>query len=193
MKKTLLLIFSLTTFLVAFGINGVVSDSTSGKKQRGIQVDHRVNSISYWMDLAKKGLVPYNPGVPLKKAVYQGTTIRATTALTEDSPDVPVTEINSTQSENSIFVDPNDNTIVLNSNNSSSWPVSSIYGADYWYSFDSGQNFDGSIQGRGVTTVETPPRPSEPTADGISDTFPTMAVREFPIPMIRDKAGPKKP
>jgi hypothetical protein len=64
---------------------------------------------------------------------------------------VPVTEINSTQSENSIFVDPNNPEVVLNSNNSTANPVNGVlYGANDLFTFDSGESWGGEVQGAGV-------------------------------------------
>lgn len=69
----------------------------------------------------------------------------------QDSPDVAVTTAtNTTQSENSVFIDPNNPQVLLNSNNSSDWaPLTQIYGADAWVSTDGGQTWSGSILGAG--------------------------------------------
>jgi len=66
----------------------------------------------------------------------------------QGNPDVAVAPSNSRQSENSIFIDPNDKLTALNSNNSG--PLSSsFYGADGLYTFDGAETFDGSVQGAG--------------------------------------------
>jgi hypothetical protein len=68
----------------------------------------------------------------------------------QDSPDVQVTTSTTlTQSENSIFVHPLDNMKVLNSNNSSDFPVSTIYGASGYMSTDGGLTWSGSPNGTG--------------------------------------------
>ncbi|HNY03521.1 MAG TPA: T9SS type A sorting domain-containing protein, partial [Bacteroidales bacterium] len=71
--------------------------------------------------------------------------------LQEDSPDVPVTgETDVTQSENSVFIDPEDEEAVLNSNNSTSWKLGAAqdtWGSDALYSIDGGQNWEGSTRG----------------------------------------------
>jgi len=112
-------------------------------------VDTRIDNIGYWMKMAEKGLVPYNPDVQVEPAVFVGSGINAVSSQTEDSPDVPVTDVNSTQSENSIFIDPFDEQTVLNSNNSTSNPFTSLYGANDFYSFDSGESWGGEIYGAG--------------------------------------------
>ena len=156
MKKTTLFIIVATIGLVALSVNWAISDSSMNERERRAMVDWRIDNMAYWMDLAEKGIIPYNAETRTEDAIYKGSQINAATSITEDSPDVPVTTQNSTQSENSVFVDPNDNMVVVNSNNSSSWPVSSIYGADYFYSFDSGETYDGSIQGAGGTNQGDP-------------------------------------
>lgn len=113
-------------------------------------VNTRVDNNGYWKKMAALGLHTLNPVLPVKPAVYTGSEIRAYSVLTEDSPDVPVaTEGGSTQSENSIFVHPNDNTIAVNSNNSTQNPVGSLYGSNSIESFDGGLTWDGSVEGAG--------------------------------------------
>ncbi len=117
------------------------------------KVDYRIDNMGYWKRMAAQGLVPVAPKTLPAKAVYKGSKIDAKSVLTDDSPDVPVSETgNDTQSENSIFVDPNDNSKVLNSNNSTTWSggsVGSVLGANYFNSNDYGENWTGSIQGAG--------------------------------------------
>ena len=98
---------------------------------------------------AKQGLATLNPVVTVEKATFKGSEIDAGSVVTEDSPDVPVTSINSTQSENSIFVNPNDNENALNSNNSTQNPVGMLYGANDFFTFDAGLNWGGEVQGAG--------------------------------------------
>ncbi|HWR84037.1 MAG TPA: PKD domain-containing protein [Candidatus Deferrimicrobium sp.] len=81
----------------------------------------------------------------------------AAAASIPNNPDVAVTTAtNTTQSENSIFVSPTNPQILLNSNNSSNWPVSVIYGADYWVSTDGGATWAGSTAGAGGTNKGDP-------------------------------------
>ncbi len=54
------------------------------------------------------------------------------------------------------FINPNDTEHVLQSNNSTQNPVGQLYGANYFYSFDFGQTWGGSIQGAGGTNSGDP-------------------------------------
>ncbi len=113
------------------------------------KVDTRVDNMGYWRRMAKLGLVPVAPDTKPPAARYTTDKITGRGVTTEDSPDVPVTEVNSTQSENSIFVNPGDKTNVLNSNNSTQNPVGSLFGANDFYSFDEGLSWEGEVQGAG--------------------------------------------
>jgi hypothetical protein len=125
---------------------GVVESNTQ-------KLDTRIMNISYWLKMVELGLVEPSPEVPHKAAVYTSSIIEAPGVLRQDSPDIPVTTYAyTTQSENSIFVHPDYTDIVLNSNNSTDWDghtVKEFYGADYFYSFDYGQTWEGSIYGAG--------------------------------------------
>jgi hypothetical protein len=112
-------------------------------------LDTRVDNMRYWRKAAELGLTPVEMDHIIPKAVEKSSRISAKSVWREDSPDVPVTDENSTQSENSIFVDPTDPDHVLQSNNSTQNPVGSLYGANYFFSFDFGETWGGSIQGAG--------------------------------------------
>jgi hypothetical protein len=118
--------------------------------------------MSYWKSLAKKGLVPVAPEKSIPPAKFTGSMIYAKSVkgASEDSPDVPVTELTIvTQSENSIFVDPSNNENVLNSNNSSSWngsTASTFYGANYFLTVDAGLSWDGYATGAGGVNTGDP-------------------------------------
>ncbi|MDP1623407.1 MAG: T9SS type A sorting domain-containing protein [Bacteroidales bacterium] len=132
------------------------------------KVNTKVDNIGYWSRMVQLGYVRANPKTVVPEARFNGTVIRlyepsrvtrhASRIL--NSPDVPVTgETNVTQSENSIFIDPSDENIVLNSNNSSSWIsgyADTPYGADALYSFDNGQNWAGSTRGVNGTNAGDP-------------------------------------
>jgi len=148
MRKSVLFITIISIALFAFGLNWVISNSKTPEREAP-KFDHRIDNIGYWVKMAEKGYTPYNPDIKVKPAVFTGSKIKAFGVLTEDSPDVPVTEINSTQSENSIFVDPLNNEIVLNSNNSTNHPVSNLYGANDLYSFDAAETWEGEVEGAG--------------------------------------------
>ena len=112
----------------------------------GPGVDTRIWSISYWMKMAELGLVPYSAEIPVEPAV-------STFLAPVDSTDVPVTTLaNTTQSENSIFINPNDSNKLLNSNNSTDWngfSVTTAYGSSGFMSIDGSSTWSGSVLGTG--------------------------------------------
>lgn len=148
MKKALLFLSVILMAVLVFSINWAVSNSNSPERETA-KFDTRIDNIQYWVKMAEKGYTPFNSDVKIKAARFTGSEINARTVATEDSPDVPVTEINSTQSENSIFIHPANVETVLNSNNSTPWPVSGIYGANDFYSFDGSETWEGEVEGAG--------------------------------------------
>ncbi len=112
-------------------------------------VDDRIDNMSYWRRLAFEGLVPVAPDAPTAPVKKRSTMIMGGRAVMQNSPDIPVTTTNSTQSENSVFINPNDKNHILQSNNSTQNPVGSLYGANYFYSLDAGINWGGSVEGAG--------------------------------------------
>ncbi len=150
MKNLKLLLFSIFLIVFAFGINSAISDSKKlTEREKRAKVNYKIDNINYWVKMAEKGYIPFNPYTRAPKGVFTGSEIKAFSVITDDSPDVPVTEENSTQSENSVFVDPNDNKVVLNSNNSTDNPATGVYGANDLFTFDSGETWGGEIQGAG--------------------------------------------
>lgn len=148
MKKTTLIIF-IALVVFGFGLNWLISSPQESEHDKRSKVDTRIDNEHYWEKMAEKGYIPFNPETRVPPAVYKGSKIKAFSVITEDSPDVPVTTINSTQSETSIFVDPNNNEIVLNSNNSTQNPVGQLYGANGFFSFNAGESWGGEVQGAG--------------------------------------------
>ena len=147
-RKLLLFVFSF--ILLAFSVNWVIGDIKPDERKKRAQVDTRIDNNKYWIDKAKEGLTILNPDVKAPEAVYTGSKIKAASVITDDSPDVPVIDVgSSTQSENSIFVDPNTKETALNSNNSTSVSGPPVYGADYLYTFDLGETWGGSKNGAG--------------------------------------------
>jgi hypothetical protein len=156
MKRSTTLLLAL---LLVFAIEGLVAQTREKPKQKPLYengvykpfevLDTRVDNMSYWNKAAELGLTPYNPDVVAPLGKYTSSRINATSVVRDDSPDVPVTTENSTQSENSIFVDPNDPDHVLQSNNSTQNPVGSLYGANYFFSYDFGSTWGGTVQGAG--------------------------------------------
>lgn len=112
-------------------------------------IDTRIDNMTYWKQMAEKGYVVVAPYVPVKQAIYTGSRIVSGSVRYDDSPDKPLTQQNSTQSENSVFVNPNDHLNVLQSNNSTTNPVSALYGANDFFTFDGGETWEGEIEGTG--------------------------------------------
>jgi PKD repeat protein len=128
-------------------------NQSAPKKTVKVQVDTRVDNMRYWMEKAEQGSTPYNPNIPIAPAIYKGSQIRSNGVKTVNSPDVPVTNLtNVTESENSVFVDPNNADYILNSNNSTTWTgstVGSLYGANYFQSSNAGIGWVGTPSGAG--------------------------------------------
>jgi len=132
----------------------MVCGGTSSSAQ---EVDERIWSISYWSELVQRGTMAPTTAIPSPASVFTGTAIESQNAVTEDSPDVPIIDTASfTQSENSVFIDPMNSDVVLNSNNSTDFPVSEILGADHFTSPDGGLSWQGSVQGAGGTNRGDP-------------------------------------
>jgi len=76
----------------------------------------------------------------------------------ENSPDVVLVSGNTSQSENSVAVNPNDPDNALNSNNSTGTPGGGInlYGANDLYTFDYGATWQGELEGAGGTNSGDP-------------------------------------
>ncbi|MDP1623420.1 MAG: T9SS type A sorting domain-containing protein [Bacteroidales bacterium] len=118
----------------------------------GYVVDTRIDNMGYWQRCAAAGLVPVQPFAPIPPARYTGSKVLLRGVSVIDSPDVLVTNepSNSTQSENSIVINPNDQTMLLNSNNSTPQPsTGSVKGADALKTLDSGATWSGTVEGAG--------------------------------------------
>ena len=140
-------------FLLIAGLGIIFSRVVSSEKRterlsREI-FDSRIDNIFYWVEAAKKGYIKFNPDKKTAPAIFTGSKIEAFGVLTEDSPDIPVTEINSLQSENSVFVDPNDFQTILNSNISTENPIGNRFGANALFSFNVAEIWEGEIEGVG--------------------------------------------
>jgi hypothetical protein len=149
MKKSLSLMLLVVLITLAAGLQWVISSSEKTERERRNMVDTRVDNNGYYKRLAEQGLYVLNPEVRVAPAIFTGSKIKAFSVVTDDSPDVPVTTINSTQSENSIFISPVDNMVVLNSNNSTENPVGGLYGANDFYSFNGTETWGGEVEGAG--------------------------------------------
>jgi hypothetical protein len=117
-----------------------------------------IDNLGYWKAAAERGLTMPNPQRSVPAAIFNGSGIRAISVLTEDSPDVVLITGSTSQSENSVFVNPLDDENPLNSNNSTSQPGGgiSLYGANYLYSFDAGETWGGSLNGAGGSNSGDP-------------------------------------
>lgn len=84
------------------------------------KVDTRIDNMGYWQRCAAAGFVPVQPYVQIPPARYTGSKLLIRGVRVADSPDVCITNEPSatTQSENSIVINPNNNQNLLNSNNS---------------------------------------------------------------------------
>ncbi len=135
--------FAIAAFLAATTL------LTHSQQQNQDKLDRRIDSQGYWKAAAERGLTTPNPHVSVAPARYTGSEIMSISVITENSPDVVVVSGNTSQSENSIFVNPNDPENPLNSNNSTTQPGggTSLYGADKLYSFDAGLTWQGDVQG----------------------------------------------
>jgi hypothetical protein len=156
MKKSRLIAIFLLLGVFGFGLNWAISNGERSDRETRNKVDTRIDNLNYWVDMARKGYIEFNPEMKTEPAIYTGSKIKAFGVIMEDSPDVPVTEINSTQSENSVFVDPSNSDILLNSNNSTPNPVAGIYGANDLYSFDAAETWEGEVQGAGGSNSGDP-------------------------------------
>jgi len=120
------------------------------------KVDDRIDNMSYWRRMASLGLVPVQQDIPAPASIYGTSKLISKNVRTENSEDIPVTTVNSTQSENSIFVNPMNAETLLQSNNSTTNPVGSIYGANGFLSSDAGSTWGGSVNGAGGTNSGDP-------------------------------------
>jgi len=155
MKKSILLLV-ISFFIISTG--KLVAQEENEREPS--KVDTRIDNMGYWKRMAEKGYVEVEPEREVPKAILKGSKINAKTVNVVDSPDVPVNnDGDNTQSETSVFVDPTDNSKVLNSNNSTSWTgstVGTLYGTSYLESTDFGLTWGGSVQGAGGSNSGDP-------------------------------------
>ena len=159
MKK--LLPFFLAVFLLGFTN---YSNAQTGLQEQIVDKDGTVyctgvDNISYWVELAEKGLVPYNPSIPVRPAKTKSSLINIDGVVINSADIVILDNDDYIQSENSVFVDPDNVFHVLNSNNSRGWNGSSAttgYGASYFNTNNGGYNWSGSYVGAGGTNKGDP-------------------------------------
>ncbi|MFC2086251.1 T9SS type A sorting domain-containing protein [Bacteroidota bacterium] len=145
MRKRIGYLYLVISFLVP-QINAQDNDTLRFYDENGIKivVDDRIDSQGYWKKMAARGLAEFAPDVLAPPAKYTSSKIKSKTVKTGDSPDIPVTETESYQSENSIFINPNDTENLVNSNNSA---TSQIWGANEFHSTNGGITWDGIVEG----------------------------------------------
>jgi len=123
-------------------------------------VNTKVDNLGYWKKMTRLGYVEPAPIIPVKKAVFTTSKIFIDGRFVQDSPDVPVTSLtNTTQSENSIFVSPENEDVILNSNNSTDTINGSstvFYGSDNFNSSDAAKTWGGAITGTGGSNSGDP-------------------------------------
>ncbi len=155
MQKFRFLFLFMVTGLMVLSISWAMSDSSDTERERRAKLNTRIDNQGYWKKMAEEGLTVLNPVVEVPEAVYTGSVINNAMVATLNSPDVAVST-NSTQSENSIIVDPNNRMTALNSNNSGGPGGTPIYGANDLYTFDGGETFDGETAGAAGTNQGDP-------------------------------------
>lgn len=124
------------------------------------KVNTKIDNIGYWELMARMGYVEVNPWRLTEDAVESSSLIQIDGMPIQDSPDIPVVDDGGiTQTENSIFIDPDDDNITVNSNNSSDWNGSyaaNLYGCDGYWSFDAASTWGGSFYGVGQVNMGDP-------------------------------------
>ncbi len=99
-----------------------------------------IDNVNYWKHMAKRGLAPdFRTTGPFTAPVIQPSQINSTAVSFVNSTDVAITTGNP-QSENSIFINPNNIANALNSNNSL---VSGIYRASAYNTMNTGASWAG--------------------------------------------------
>ena len=161
MKKSLRYIFILLFLVSVIPLHSqtfsrFMNITPAGKKI----VNTKIDNMAYWKRMVKLGYVKADAFVKVPKPVYKSGMISGDRILLQDSPDVPVTSLtNVTQSENSIFVSPVNEDILLNSNNSTDWSggiATVLYGADDLNSSDAAATWGGEILGAAGTNSGDP-------------------------------------
>jgi hypothetical protein len=114
--------------------------SGQGPDLNKVDFNPAVDNVNYWKHMVKRGLAPdFRTTGPFTPAKNQSSRIEASVASFVNSPDVVITTANS-QSENSVFVNPNNLAIAINSNNSL---VSGIYRASAFNTSNTGASWLG--------------------------------------------------
>ncbi len=142
-------------FIISFFLATTV---VAQKPNNFTKLNTAIDNLGYWKAAADLGLTRPNPQQSVPPAIFTGSQIRAVSVISDDSPDVVLITGNTSQSENSVFINPEDRENALNSNNSTNQPGGgiSLYGANYLYSLDGGANWEGSVYGAGGSNSGDP-------------------------------------
>ncbi len=123
-------------------IGGIFAQKKDQKSSLYESPNSPIDNVSHWKDMAKRGIIPHYVPIPVKPATVGSSLIQTPKGL-QNSPDVLIMDVTGTeQDENSVFVDPNNRDIALNSNNS--FGSSSGNGANYVLTIDGGLSWTGS-------------------------------------------------
>ncbi|MEI7663515.1 MAG: hypothetical protein WCK34_15005, partial [Bacteroidota bacterium] len=150
MKSALYIFWSGVILLLTSG--AIQAQDNNAPFPPGYKVDTRIDNMGYWQKCAKEGLVPVEPFSRVPAARFTGSKVTLRGVSLVDSPDILVTNepSNSTQSENSIVVNPNNPDLLLNSNNSTPQPSNgTVKGADALKTLDGGGTWSGTVEGAG--------------------------------------------
>jgi hypothetical protein len=146
MKKIITILLSWCLLASLFGVAQNLDNSTKAKSKYK-NPDSPVDNMGFRMRMVEEGIVPNNPAIPFKPAEYIGSRVKGD-PIDQMSTDVCLwNETGVTESENSVFIDPDNAQYILNSNNSEQ--SGSIYGSNYIISSNAGQTWSGSKQGAG--------------------------------------------
>ncbi len=113
------------------------------------EIDTRIDNWRYWKEKAEQGYIPFNSDEAPKPAKPAEDENRMM-----DTPDVLILGGSTTQSENSVFVNPIDNQISLNSNNSQTG--ASFSGTSALFTFDGGLTWTGGSASAGGSNSGDP-------------------------------------
>ena len=92
-------------------ISFLVPSISSGQKEkdRNLEtINRRVDNNGYWKRMAEKERTTLSPMTDVPNAEYTSSEPDPLSSFTQDSPDIPVTTENNTQSENFVYIHPND-------------------------------------------------------------------------------------
>jgi hypothetical protein len=105
-------------------------------------IDTRIDSWRYWQDKGEQGIVPLNPELPPQPIIDYRLNPDGKAAAVDGVDVLIVSGAGMNQSENSVFINPIDNQIALNGNNSFLGVVTTA-GANAMFTFDGGATWTG--------------------------------------------------